>query len=232
MKRIIYCEGIIPSEDEKIQNFIESIIQIFETLSLDYTVIGSVGIQSFYQYFFKLPNDLDIVIRKEDICFMKEIANQRGFQVVDEIYKITINTNVIPIHLLPGELCIFNKQNDYVYGKVDLNEYLINPRVNSINFLASPNPTSIKVFPIEINLYLELLRPIYTGSIYNLYFIFRYLQIDDRLFGYLMKKNNVFSELIVNRLRGYYERMILLTYNEKKDVQFVQDRIQLLLNKI
>lgn len=220
------------SKDQKLANYIKNIIKLFDLEKIEYAMIGSVGVQANFDYFWRLPNDLDIVIRKKD--HHKTIALFEGIdcKVIEKKGKLEIRNGELPIHIIPEELILINKTQNSIRAVVDLSSFFSSTVTLRAKFLNANDFIKLKALPLEVNLYLELDRSIYTESIMTIYFIFRHLVVDCPKFVSIMEKNIILSKYTTDRLNEYSKKLDSLLYCSREDIQIAQKQIELLSNYI
>ena len=214
------------SEDRLIIEAIEFIICVFDKLRIEYAIIGSIGIQSYLDYFIRLPNDIDIVILRRDVKKITDYCNKEKIKVVEKPGRIKIITDHITTHIIPGELSIENSTNDGIFAKIDLSKFLPALKVNKVNFFYGGKQILIKVLPIETYLFLELSRPPYTDVLMTLFYTLKYCKIDYKAYVLLLKQNIIFKSVILSNLIQYDTVVDLLTYNNRLDITAVKSKFK------
>ena len=64
---------------------IRSAVAIVEGAAADYAVIGSCGLQSYLDCFYRPPNDLDLVLPEDQISAVAAFAEKRGHVFVQQL---------------------------------------------------------------------------------------------------------------------------------------------------
>src|SRR6185503_4240315 len=90
------------SADEQMAERIAAVIEIFRSLELEYVIFGSCAIQTYFDCFFQLPNDLDVIVNERDFLRLSSYCAQKGHRVVEEIGRSKIYVNEFPVQVIPG----------------------------------------------------------------------------------------------------------------------------------
>lgn len=220
---------IFVSSDEELVNSVNSIIGIFESIDCEFAIFGSIGIQSYFEHFYRMPTDIDIVVYKNDVQKIARLFKSKAYEIVEGLGRYKIIFPDLSIHLIPEVLSLTDKSSSKILAKIDLASSLSNVVSNPLRLLYSEKSPQIKVLPLEMLLFIEIQRPVYTGSIITLFFVFRDLVIDFLKFKLIVKQNATFYQLILNRLSEYSIKISSLKFFSKNDIQVVRNNIENLI---
>jgi hypothetical protein len=213
------------SADERAAESIAITVAIFRRLELDYAIFGSCGIQTYFDHFFRLPNDIDVIIRRNDISKLKAYCIENGHEFVEEVGRSKIYVYGFPVHIIPELFSIVNKENNSIIAQIDLSSFIFNSVAKHVNLLCASSVPKINVAPIEMCLFMDLIRTIQTNSLMTIYFVFRYLDIDDQKFNAVVQNYHDFAATIFRRLSEYPAKLDHLYYFSKEDILFARNRI-------
>jgi|SRR5215213_3158585 len=213
------------SADEQMAENIEAAVGIFRFLDLEYAVFGSCGIQTYFDCFFQLPNDLDVIVRRGDVDKLRSYCAENGHEFVEEVGRSKIFINAFPVQIIPEWFTALDKSIDAVFGRIDLSGFISDSVTNYVKLVSASSTPKINVLPVEMCLFLDLIRTIYTNSLMRVYFVFRHLEIDHKKFGSIIENNSVFTATILQRLDGYILKLNAISHFSKDDILIAQSKI-------
>lgn len=221
-----------PSDDEKLAVNIMRTVGMLDELKLDYAILGSCGIQSYFDYFLRLPNDLDILIHYENLFKIKNYCQEHNHEFVEQLGRTKISINELSIHIIPDKLNSIDKVTNKIFTRIDLSRFIKHSPKRKVKLLNSSFCPEVHVFSLEVNLLVELVRPIYTGSLMNIFYVMRYLEIDFYLFKTLYSENVDLKEIIVFRLEEYPSKIEKMSYLSNSDIKLAIEKITSLRNSL
>lgn len=213
------------SADERMAENISAVVEMFRELDLDYAIFGSCGIQTYFNYFFYLPNDLDVIIRKADIHKLRSYCMENGYSFVEEVGRSKICVNGLFVQVIPGYFSVVDKSTNTIIAEIDLSTFISSSVTNHVKLLCASTIPKINVVSVEGWLFIDLIRTINTNSLMRFYFVFRYLAIDNREFGMIMRNNIRFTATILQRLDEYTLKLKEMSHFSKDEILPVQNKI-------
>ncbi|MBI1852295.1 MAG: hypothetical protein HYR85_18285 [Planctomycetes bacterium] len=201
-------------------------MRMLEDSGVEYAVLGSCGYQSYFEYFYRLPNDLDVVVTESEMRAVLAVASARGYRIIEQRGRKRLVVDTFPVHLIPNDMNIVDKDRDVVIAKICLGPYIARSGIKVARLINSEVVCRMRVFPVEVVVFVDLIRPIYTGSLMNMFFVFRDLDIDCDMFARVVASNRVVKEIIDARLAAFPERLMKLKVFSESERESVCDRIR------
>lgn len=218
------------SDDDKVLKRISVFISFLEANKIEYALVGSCGIQSYFSHFYRFPNDVDVVVRSASILEIKQLCTLEGYDCEELFGRLKINIKKLSIHIQPDMMNIVDEINDCIFDVIDLRHYFPKDKNNTLVLLNANSRLPVKVLSLEVNLYLELIRPIYTNSVITLFHIFKFQKLDLDVFNSIYSENVKFQPLITNRLQDYIDIIDRMSYYSRNEINEVKHCIKMLLN--
>jgi hypothetical protein len=213
------------SADDRVAESIAAIVEVFHRLELDYAMFGSCGIQTYFDYFFRLPNDLDVIIRRDDVPKLRNYCTEEGHEFVEELGRSKMHINGFPVHVIPEFFSSVNKATNTIFARIDLSSFISDSVVKRVHLACASITPKINVVRLEMCLFMDLIRTMNTNSLMTTYFVFRQLEIDDGEFEAIVRSNNDFAATILRRLNECAVKLNDVAYFSKEDILFAQNRI-------
>lgn len=213
------------SQDKLITDSIKSLISLLDKLHIIYVMLGSIGIQSYLDYFIRLPKDIDILILKKDLKILIEYCKKEKLKIIKKPGRVKLITENIMIHIIPDEMSIEDRVSKEIFAKIQLSQYLHNPETRNIKLFYCDNTILINVLPVEICLFLELNRPANTNILITIYNVLRKNDVNKKIFASFLKENRVFEDIVLSNLHQYETMIKLLTCDSAKNILTVKTKI-------
>jgi hypothetical protein len=134
---------------------------ILESLNIQYIVMGSSALQTYYDYFHRLPNDFDITLPEQDILKVKEFCDSDKFlrfefnEVASKVYY----QDYFYLHLIPGKMNIIDKVENVIFQRININ-HLDKTEIRKINFINFQKEIFVPVPILEYSFCLNLFVPL------------------------------------------------------------------------
>ncbi len=218
------------SDDERFSLNVEEVIRMLNAINIDYAVLGSCGIQTYLDYFFRLPNDLDVVTEYAFLPKIRELCSDKNYQFIEQLGRVKMTINELAVHIIPEKLNSIEKVSNQIFTQINLKPYMKLGQLRDIRLLGALTHPKIFVFPLEVNLFVEFIRPIYTGSLMNVFYSTRYLDIDIALLKKIFTENPDLNKIVLTRLNEYSKKIKEMTYLKHSDIEESVRRIVSLRN--
>lgn len=213
------------SADERIARTVADTVGVFNNLELDYAVFGSCGIQTYFSYFFRLPNDIDIIIHSDSMPRLKEYCMANECPLVEEVGRTKMYLEGFPIHIIPEVFSVIDNTTNTIVAQIDLRDSLCSYVSKVLKMRCASISPQINVASLELCLFLELIRTVNTNSIMTIYFVFRFIDIDRKKFQTILQDNSQFANTICWRLNEYPSFISQMDNHSKVDLMLAQERI-------
>ncbi|HKO95556.1 MAG TPA: hypothetical protein VJU86_01090 [Pyrinomonadaceae bacterium] len=213
------------SADQGVAESVATVVAMFQELRLDYALFGSCGIQTYFDCFFRLPNDIDVIVRKEAISKLKAYCTQLGHTYEEELGRSKLHINGFPVHIIPECFSCIDKVANTVFARIDLSTFISNAVTKQVNLPCASTSPIVNVVCFEMCLFMDLIRPVNTNSLLTSYFVFRHIDIDEGEFGAIVRNNILFATTIVRRLNECANALSGVTYFSKGDIRFAQNKM-------
>lgn len=154
--------------DDKIIKALGTIISLAKKLKLEYLIFGSCGIQSYLDNFFRLPNDIDFVLRANEIFLFLESCKENNYKIIEEQGRYKVYIDGFPIHVIPEIFSVINKEDKSVIAKIDFSAAFDYASMNKFSLLLAQEEIKGMVMPLDYTVFMELVRKQDTNSLYSL----------------------------------------------------------------
>lgn len=110
------------SRDTNFGESLEYFLSFLDSLKVNYIVVGSCAIQSYFDYMNRVPNDIDIVLPECQIikikasCVNEPDLKFKEHPVANKLYY----KNYCHLHLIPENMKLVDKINQTVFSKVNI----------------------------------------------------------------------------------------------------------------
>lgn len=192
-----------PSDDLLVAGAIVAAAELLRVSEVPAVVIGSCAIQAYLPNFFRLPNDLDLVIHEERIPDVVRSGNIAGHSFEPQLGRGQLLIDDFPVHLIPGEMNVIDKATNTIFTRLDLRQEIASAGFRDLHFLSSALIPRLPVASLEAVLFVELIRPIYTGSLIGLALLLERQTVDHARFGALFEKNVALQQIVLRRIGDY-----------------------------
>lgn len=154
-------------DDTTVVQVLNKLLSILQQHSMEYMIFGSCGLQSYLPSFYKTPNDIDLIVRKDQVRQFQLVCEREGYEIQQENGRFKVITNNFPIHVIPGVFSIINKVDESVFYAVDFEKAFPLKVKNSMRLICEDQIITADVLPIDYCLFLELSRKITTNIYLN-----------------------------------------------------------------
>lgn len=209
------------SDDEVVGAAISTAIGLLDRAAVKYAILGSCGLQSYFKCCFRLPNDLDVILPEEKIGHVGQLASKQAYVTSAQLGRSQLIINRFPVHLIPYKMNVIDKDTNKVFTRVDLTTELVEAKTREIRFLNSNISIRGKVLSAEAIIFVELIRPLYTGSVMNVALATRDLKLSPSKIIRLLRANPDVRPIIIARLKAYpaaIKRVSFLRQMESRDI--------------
>lgn len=213
------------SADEQVAQSVAAVAGMMRALGLDYAVFGSCGIQTYFEHFFRLPNDIDIVVEKEAVSALRTYCAEEGHKFIEEFGRSKVHLGGFPVHVIPGLFSSINKATNMIFAQIDLRSFISETVGRRMRLPCATSEPEIKVAPLELCLFMDLLRTVNTNSLMTVFFVFRHLDIDDGKFWAIVRDNCAFAETIRRRLEEYPAKLNEVSHFSDEGILFAQTKM-------
>lgn len=175
-------------------------------------IIGSCATQSYSDYAYRIPGDLDIVIRHDEFNIIRniqlfEVTQHNGF------YEILFKN--LKVHVIISIFDLINKENGNTVGTINFDSIKENwLTINELSFRSccSRRTIRIKVPIVEIVFLLNLLKPINTNTMHDTIYLFNNYHMNNEVMIEFINIHRNIAELFLHRINDLAQ-MISSTYN-------------------
>jgi hypothetical protein len=213
------------SADEQVAQSVAAVTGMLRVLGIDYAVFGSCGIQTYFKHFFRLPNDIDIIVRNDAVSALRAYCAEEGHEFIEEFGRSKMYFGGFPVHIIPGLFSSINKATNMIFAQIDLGGSISDTVGRRMRLPCATSEPEIKVAPLELCLFMDLLRTVNTKSLMTVFFVFRHLDIDDRKFWAIVYDNCAFAETIRRRLEEYPAKLNEVGHFSDEGVLFAQTKM-------
>lgn len=220
------------SADQKVISILIRLKEITALLQIDYLVFGSCGLQSYQEYFYRLPNDIDFIVRKTDLETFLEKCKESDYPILKEQGRHKVFIDDFPVHLIPETFSVITKPSLTVLGTVSFTPPMDSPIVNKVQLMNAKESIAIKVMNLEYCLMMELARKQDTNTFIALLFILNNPRLNvNKFLKLVMEHNFLFSriKISIDLISKMLEKYEAISQPNKNNVSAI---IALLTNKL
>lgn len=206
------------SDDELTCLAIRSAVSLVESASADYAVIGSCGLQSYLDCFYRPPNDLDLVLPEDHISAVAAIAQQRGHVFVQQLGRARLYIDRFPVHLIPLRMNVIDKTTSKIFASVDHSAAVGQAKPRKLILVGTTVTPVAKVAPLEPIVLGHLIRSIDTGTAMGLGLVLSRNTLDLAVMGAMATENEGVHRVIRARIREYpaiLDRLTVLSADDR-----------------
>ena len=153
------------SRDALFVKSIQFVDSTMKELGIKYHVIGSCALQSYLEFFIRVPNDLDIVMSSEDMKSLFSWSMAQSVPIVTELGRAKMVLNTLPVHVIFDRMQLIDTSMNIIFSTLDVsfgNTKLFSKPVSLLDAEVHP---IISVPALEVLLAIHILRPIDTNDI-------------------------------------------------------------------
>jgi hypothetical protein len=190
------------SDDQRLVRILERTAELVERVEPEYAVIGSCGLQAYLDCFYRLPNDLDLVLSEEGAGRLVEAARGEGADFVEQLGRGKLIIEGYPIHLIPPRMAVIDKDTDHIFTSVDLTGELPAAGHREMTLVGARRSPRLRVASLEAILFVEMVRPIYTGSVMSISLALRENDISEAKMSHLLRENPALGPVLLHRVES------------------------------
>ncbi|HET8863025.1 MAG TPA: hypothetical protein VFM94_07230 [Solirubrobacterales bacterium] len=213
------------SDDERLVRVLEKVGRLVQEAETDYAVIGSCGLQAYLSCFYRLPNDLDLVVPEAGTKRLVLAAQDLGAEFVEQLGRGQLIVDGFPVHLIPSRMAVIDKDVDHIFTSVDLSDELSSARERRMKLVGAARVPSLRVASLESILFIEMVRPIYTGSAMSIALTLRDNDFNDERMSRLLRENPELGPVLLDRVERLPAVIRQMTVLAAADRDPVQDRL-------
>lgn len=149
------------SKDYELGTAILYFKRTLESLNIQYIVMGSSALQTYFDYFHRLPGDFDIALPEQDILRVKEFCDSNKFlrfefnEVASKVYYL----DYFYLHLIPDRMNIIDKMENVIFQRINV-YHLDKTEIRKINFINFKEEIFVPVPVLEYSFCLNLFVPL------------------------------------------------------------------------
>lgn len=188
------------SRDEYIVKCVRYINTFMSNNNFDYIVVGSCGVQSYFDSFYRIPNDIDVVIRgKDEKQFIAKCRQEPG-NLVSLLGRMKWDFPEFFAHVLVDEMKLIDVSYDTVFTAVSLTEEFVCTR-NKMDMACAPEAPKIPVASIEMLFILTILRPLDSNALLDVRNLFSRYKFDINRYSLILESNPDVCRIVSSRLK-------------------------------
>ncbi|HKR04927.1 MAG TPA: hypothetical protein VJY62_09845 [Bacteroidia bacterium] len=199
------------SFDVEIGNAIEYFINTLDSLNIQYIVMGSTGIQTYLEYFHRLPNDLDILLQEDDILKIVKICDSDANLTFEynEVASKVVYKNKFYLHLVPNKMNIIDKIENVIFTKINVYhlDRTIYRNINLINFSKS---IAVRVPILEYMFCLNMLVRLDTNNFSDNISILEKYNLNDTYIKEFTVRVPEMNEVLKNRVEELRNKLSII----------------------
>lgn len=188
------------SDDERLVEVLTEAGRLVGEAETDSAVIGSCGLQAYLPCFYRPPNDLDLVLPEEGTKRLVRAAQSLGSEFVAQLGRGKLVIDGFPVHLIPSRMAVIDKDTDRIFTSVDLSEELSGATERTMTLVGATRAPRLRVASLESILFIEMIRPIYTGSAMSIALAFRENDVDDEAMVSRLRRNPDLEPILLHRV--------------------------------
>jgi hypothetical protein len=214
------------SDDERVAQAISSVLNLVRACEADYAVIGSCGLQAYLSCFFRLPNDLDLVLPDEGSRRILQGAREMGWEVIEQLGRNKLVVDRFPVHLIPVSMAVIDKATDRIFASVDLSGELATAKEKRVTLVGSTRSPHMRLASLEAILFIEMIRPIYTGSVMGIALALRERDINDEAMAALIRAHRVLQPILMDRVTRLPDAVLRMTILPEPDRELAAKKLR------
>jgi hypothetical protein len=214
------------SDDELVARVLTEASSLLQEIGAEYAVVGSCAVQSYLPHFYRLPNDLDIVLRDQDTEVVRRVGADRGYEFRDQLGRTRLFIRGFPVHLIPHHMNIIDKSTSTVFTRIDLGACVAAASRRPILLLGTSLRPTLRIISLEAAVFIELIRPVYTGSLTTIAFVLRHCGLEVEQLAELLRSNDAIRPIIEARFEQYLARFDNLALFEAEERAVITTRFK------
>lgn len=191
------------SKDQEFGAAVQCFVKVLSQLNIEYIVVGSTAMQTFLDYFHRLPGDFDITLRKADIfkieehCRSSSVLRFEFNAVASKVYYL----DTVFMHLIPDMMNIIDKTTNEIFVQInvfhlDRTEYRA---IKLVNF-GTQIPVRVPILEYMFCLYVSI--PLDTNVFADNVSLLEKYALNSKLVREFLVRVPQLSELTHSRLAG------------------------------
>ena len=169
-------------------------------LGIAYSVIGSCAIQSFFDFFVRLPNDLDVVVRSDQASSLFKWSLERGIPLTTQLGRAKMMIGSFPIHILFDRMYLIDTSANVIFSSVGLLFEQRDLQRSTISLVNTDQKLDISVPSLEILLAVHMLSPTDTNDVHLIAEVLRRCDLNPHRMAAFMLRHSDLLELFDTRL--------------------------------
>lgn len=188
------------SKDYEVGTAIDYFVNFLKEIQVNYVVVGSTAIQSYLNFFHRIPGDFDIVLSEIEIEKIKKCSIGNSLLRFEEhpiASKLFFKENYY-LHLIPEDMKIVDKITRNVFTRIDI-LHEERTEFKEIAFINFEKKIMVKVPTLEYIFCLNLFPQLDTHTIIDSIEILQKYKLNPVLINEFLERTPLMNSVVVNR---------------------------------
>jgi len=182
-------------------------------------------------FVFRLPNDVDLVLPEQSEKSFREAALRDELGYKQELGRFSIGLGDFRAQVIPERMNIIDNMEEAIFESFDFSRYAHLVSERQLNLLGTSDSVRLRTHCLEVLLFIEWLRPPYTGSIYSTFFLFLAGQPEHRRLREILKDNKTLAPIVLAQLSRYVDLVLQVPFFDRER-ELVSRRIRVLSDQL